>query len=102
MASDACLVAPPPGDDHQRAHDDKKNGREISMRDLDNEIGTTHRRHPGAVAFRPMVTATHSRAGNTNDGAEDKMEAGHREGGERDTTNRFHGATLATWWEPSP
>src|SRR5690349_4970242 len=43
------------------------------MRPFDDEVGTIHRRKEPTIAQWPMIAATHPRAGDPNDSAEDEV-----------------------------
>jgi hypothetical protein len=72
-SSNARLTTPPPRNDREGCDGEDEDRREESMRPFDDQVRPIHRWKEMAVAERPVIAASHPRAGDADDGAEDEV-----------------------------
>src|SRR5512138_3370869 len=77
-------------DDEQRDDRDRESRRDVSVRDLDDEISAVQRREPVPLAFRPVVATAHPRAADADDRAEHHLSDAEDQGENRKTPQGGH------------
>src|SRR6058998_7730 len=95
MTADTSLTPVQEGRDRHRYDRQRQNRREVTVADLDDQVGSIERRKPASVTFRPVVATSQPRAGDAHDRAEYEMKTGDGQRDERQPADGIHRTRFA-------